>query len=137
MAVPCATAGACHALLLAHHCTAGSGKLLCAVLPSLHHPSASRFICLLLTHNTLCPLATLQKLGLDSAAGQKDDSGDQAGGIILKRQPKAGSGAKGAGSDLGAMRDMVQKLCQSSMPLARYVDSLQVRPGGVPAFLVR
>ncbi len=72
-----------------------------------------------------------QKAGEDAAAGADESAGT---GIILgKRLGKAGAAAgapAGAAvvrtTDTAAIQEMVQKLCQSSHPLAKSMDYLQV-----------
>ncbi|GLC72176.1 hypothetical protein PLESTF_001215200 [Pleodorina starrii] len=73
----------------------------------------------------------LKVIGLATTQDNKDTS-DQGGGtgIILKRLGKPGAAGPGAGAgarghDPSAVRDLVQKLCQSSTPLAKSMDYLQ------------
>lgn len=74
----------------------------------------------------------LKKAGAEAAVEEEEESGGQ--GIILKRKgsmARGAAGAAGAGggapvrtNDLASIRELVQKLCQSSNPLAKSMDYL-------------
>lgn len=80
-----------------------------------------------LVKNILQAAESLKKAGEAAAGGnaaqqQQEEGG---GGIILRRQAK-GAGAPGAkAGDLTQIRELIQRLCQSSLPLARGMDYLQ------------
>ncbi len=73
----------------------------------------------------------LQKAGADATAETADTSDQGGTGIILKRlgKPAAGSGGGAGGGprahDPASVRELVQKLCHSSTPLAKSMDYLQ------------
>lgn len=78
------------------------------------------------TYVRLCASWCLQKAGADAVTGSGDDQeGAGSTGIILKRQAKPTAAAGGKIGDLSALRDSVQKLCSSVMPLARNMEYLQ------------
>lgn len=41
-----------------------------------------------------------------------DTAGEEGGGIVLRRQAKPAAGGSAKVADMGALRDMVQQLCQ-------------------------
>ncbi|KAF5843622.1 microtubule-binding protein MIP-T3-domain-containing protein, partial [Dunaliella salina] len=67
----------------------------------------------------------LKKAGADAAhaAGAEEEARGQ--GIILKRMGNKAGGGVTQVKDLGVIREMVQKLCQRSHPLAKSMDYLQ------------
>ncbi|GLI70554.1 hypothetical protein VaNZ11_015474 [Volvox africanus] len=72
----------------------------------------------------------LKKAGAEATAETADTSDQGSTGIILKRlgKPGPGGGAAAAGArahDPATVRELVQKLCQSSTPLAKSMDYLQ------------
>ncbi|PNW76618.1 hypothetical protein CHLRE_11g467739v5 [Chlamydomonas reinhardtii] len=72
----------------------------------------------------------LKKAGVDATADNADTSDQGSTGIILKRLggKAAGAGAAAAGPrahDPSSVRELVQKLCHSSTPLAKSMDYLQ------------
>ncbi|KXZ48233.1 hypothetical protein GPECTOR_29g14 [Gonium pectorale] len=72
----------------------------------------------------------LKKAGADATADTADTSDQGGTGIILKRLGKPGGAGPAAGAgqrvhDPAAVRELVQKLCQSSTPLAKSMDYLQ------------
>mmetsp|Transcript_4923 Transcript_4923/g.12064 ORF Transcript_4923/g.12064 Transcript_4923/m.12064 type:complete len:515 (-) Transcript_4923:352-1896(-) len=80
-----------------------------------------------LVKNILAAEQDLKKAGADAAAAQEQEEGGGTG-IILKRLGKPSAANPGAGAvksgDTGAIRELVQKLCQASHPLAKSMDYL-------------
>lgn len=77
-----------------------------------------------LVKNILEAEKNLKKAGEAAAVG--GENGEAGGtGIILKRSGKPTSASAAKPGDLAAVRDLVQKLCQSSHPLAKSMDYLQ------------
>lgn len=78
-----------------------------------------------LVKNILEAEKNLKKAGEAAAVGSEPSEASGTG-IILKRSGKPTSAsAGGKPGDLAAVRDLVQKLCQSSHPLAKSMDYLQ------------
>lgn len=81
-----------------------------------------------LVKDILAAQSDLKKMGAETAA-ENADTGDAGTGIILKRLGKPGGGSAPVGpggkADPAVIKELVQKLCQSTTPLAKSMDYLQ------------